>query len=166
MSRFFNKYEITNIMLIIILLGINSFTELSTEYISYEDKRNHIGLIIAMVFMLLNVYMYSTLIQFNWPPEILYKPISKNDVDNDSDNTIQIRNMSEKNDTNNTDISGIIISRKIVVGFIVTVILVIIATSITLGGNSLNSNPLKMRILLSLPLLALAGGVIGISVVT
>lgn len=169
MGRFFNKYELINIMLIILLLGMNSFTEISTSYITYENKRNHIGLILAMSFVLLDIYIYSTLVSSRPLPDVVYKTAEKIAYDCEHENEKQIKDALEKvkyikhlceKPTYDPDI---ILSKKIVVGFLVTVILVIIATSITLGGKDPNSNSLTMRMILSLPLLALAGGIIGIS---
>jgi len=169
MGRFFNKYELINIMLVILLLGMNSFTEISTSYITYENKRNHIGLILAMSFILLDIYIYSTLVSSRPLPDVIYQTAEKIALDCEHENEKQIQDAFEKiraiknlckKPTYDPDI---ILSKKIVVGFIVTVIIVIITTSITLGGSDPNSNSLKMRILLSLPLVALAGGVVGIS---
>ena len=169
MGRFFNKNELINIMLIILLLGMNSFTDISTSYISYENKRNHIGLIMAMGFVLLDIYIYSSLVNSRPLPDVVYRTAEKIALDCKHENEKQINDALEKiRSIKNichepTSDPGGILSKKIVVGFVVTVILVVITTSITLGGSDPNSNSLKMRILLSLPLVALAGGVIGIS---
>lgn len=169
MGRFFNKYELNNIMLIILLLGMNSFTEISTSYISYENKRNHISLILAITFVLLDIYIYSTLVSSRPSPDVIYKASDKIVLDCEHESEKQIQDTidtirSIKNICNEpTDDPGSILSKKIVVGFVVVVIFTVIITSITLGGSDPNSNSLNMRILLSMPLLALAGGVIGIA---
>jgi len=158
-------------MLIILLLGMNSFTEISTSFISYENKRNYIGLIMAMGFVLLDIYIYSTLVNLRPPPDVIYKTADKIAFDCEHENQKQIEDALDKVKyiknicKKSTSDPGNVLSKKFVVGFVVIVIFTIIITSITLGGSDPNSNSLKMRMLLSIPLLALAGGVIGIATV-
>lgn len=169
MGRFFNKYELVNIMLIILLLGMNSFTEMSISYISYENKRNHIGLIMTMAFVLLDVYIYCSLVSSRPLPDVVYTAAEKIALDCEHENDKHVQDIIEqlkslKNICNKPVADeGSIISKKIVISFVLIVIFIVIVTSIMLGGYDPNSNSIKTRILLSTPLLALAGGVIGIA---
>lgn len=169
MSRFFNKHELLNIMLIILLLGMNSFTEISISFISYDDKRDYFGFIMALGFVLLDIHMYSMLVNLKPSLDVVYKASKKISLDCESDSNQQIKDDMEKIkyigkscDLPMSDAGGVL-SKKIVVGFVMVVIFMIITTSIALGGSDPNSNSLKMRMLLSIPLILLGGGIIKIA---
>lgn len=170
MVRFFNKNELIVIMLVILLFDLNGFCDISASHITYEDKRAYFGLLLAMSFLLFDIYIYRSLVNANSIPDISYTNNRKHHLDCEGDVEDQIEDHSrqlneiKKICTSDKNNDGHLIAERIVMLFINIIVVIIVMTCIFFGGNHEKSNNMTTRVLLSIPLVLLSCSISGCAI--
>jgi uncharacterized membrane protein len=162
MVRFFNKNELIIILLVILLFDLNGFCDIASDHILYVDKRAFFSLFLALIFLLFDIYFYTSLINSEPLTYTTYKNNKKRDLtcEEHVDDQVEDLNMHidkiQKSCTAKINNSGHVISSKLVLGFTNLVLVIMLIACITHSGSgNENSNTLTYRILLSIPVILL-----------
>lgn len=166
MARFFNKNEIIIIILIILLFDLNASCFGFLNYIIYKNETSIYAIIIIMIFLLADTYIYHVILHIVPVPEVEYGPNQIRNISTcEKQINIQIEEqihiISQLEQSCDTDRSppGIIFSEKIVFNFIAIVLIIIVICCLTITPSNYKCiiiNDLQTRTLRSIPILMFA----------
>ena len=165
MARFFNKNELIIIILIILLFDLNGSCFEFLNYIIFKNQKGIFAIILIIMFLIMDSYVYHTVVNIIPMPDVEYKPNNirnihtcKDEINeqvNEQNQIIsQLKNICDSDET-----SSNIISEKIVFNFMAIVLIIIVICALSVSQSKYEPgtiNSFGKRALKSMPIFILA----------
>ena len=149
-------------MLVILLFDFNGFIDVAASHITWKHKRAYVGLGMAIIFLLFDIFIYKALVNSRQTPEVTYATNIISDLTCEDEIEEQLRDHDEKREqikklcTADKKNEGQLISSQIVMVYIILVLYIVIATCTLYDVGDPRANDTTMKLLLSIPLVLLS----------